>query len=269
MRRRLKHAWQEIAKRGIFVIAILLLSISVLFTWFLVTGFSQSQTIIAVGIAAISALFAAISSIAGLMQATEVQRQRENQERPYVTAFFEGTNRGGLYLEIQNVGNSPAVDVTFKFEPEPIDYAGRKLSEISLFQKPISFMPQRKAYRQIIDLGSKFLAEGRPTKYRVRIVYSSVSGQLFDESTNFDLDYIKQSTLPGKTTEENLEDISKHLKDITDILKSARGMNSFLVETPDQYHARLQAMHDEHKKMPRWKMVVRNFLENALEKVNK
>jgi len=227
MRRKLKHIWQEIAKRGVFVIAILLLGVSVLFTWFLVTGFSEAQATITIGIAAVSAVFAAISSIAGLMQATEIQRQRENQERPYITAFFEGTNRGGLYLEIQNAGNSPAVDVEFKFEPDPIDFAGRKLSEVSLFQKPISFMPQGKTYRQIIDAGHRFLAEGKPTKYHIKIVYSSVSGQLFDESTDYDLDYLKQSTLPGKTTEENLEDISKQLKDITEIFRSVRGMNSF------------------------------------------
>jgi hypothetical protein len=222
MRRKLKHIWQEIAKRGIFIIAVLLLGVSVLFTWVLVTGFSQSQATIAIGIAAVSAVFAAISSIAGLMQATEVQRQRENQERPYVTAYFEGTNRGGLYLEIQNAGNSPAVDVTFKFEPQPIDFAGRKLGEVSLFKKPISFMPQGKVYRQIIDTSNKFLADGKPTKYQIRIIYNSVSGQLFDESTDYDLDYLKQSTVPGKTTEENLEDIAKQLKDLTEAIKSTR-----------------------------------------------
>jgi len=247
MRRRLKHLWQGIAKRGIFIVAILLLAVSVLFTWFLVTGFSQSLAIVSIGIAAVSALFAAISSIAGLMQATEIQRQRENQERPYITAFFEGTNRGGLYLEIQNAGNSPAVDVAFKFMPEPIDYSGRKLSEVSLFNKPISFMPQGKAYRQIIDASHRFLADGKPTKYHIRIIYSSVSGQMFDENTDFNLEYLKQSTLPGKTIEENLEDISKQIKDLTEIFKSARGMNSFLVETPIEYEKRLQAMYDERE----------------------
>lgn len=269
MRRKLKHVWQEIAKRGIFVVAVLLLAVSVLFTWFLVTGFSESQATISIGIAAVSAIFAAISSIAGLMQATEAQRQRENQERPYITAYFEGTNRGGLYLEIQNAGNSPAVDVTFKFEPEPIDFAGRKLSEVSLFKKPISFMPQGKAYRQIIDAGHRFLADGKPTKYQIRIIYNSLSGQMFDENTDFDLDYLKQSTLPSKTTEENLEDISKQLKDLTEIFRSTRGMNSFLVETPSEYETRLQAMQDERKELPRWKIVVRNLLESVLEKISK
>ncbi|KAF0107754.1 MAG: hypothetical protein FD146_1385 [Anaerolineaceae bacterium] len=269
MRRKLKHVWQEIAKRGISVIAVLLLAVSVLFTWFLVTGFSESQATITIGIAAVSAVFAAISSIAGLMQATEAQRQRENQERPYIAAYFDGTNRGGLYLEIQNAGNSPAVDVAFKFEPDPIDFAGRKLSEVSLFKKPISFMPQGKAYRQIIDAGYRFLADGKPTKYQIRIIYSSVSGQMFDENTNFDLEYLKQSTLPGKTTEENLEDISKQLKDLTEIFRSTRGMNSFLVETPSEYETRLQSIRDERKELPRWKIIARNLLENVLEQINK
>jgi hypothetical protein len=220
MRQKIKHIWQEIAKRGIYVVVILLLAVFALFTWFLRTGFSQSQATFTIGIAAVSALFAAISSIAGLMQATEVQRQRENQERPYIIAFFEATNRGGFYLEIQNAGNSPAINVRFKFKPEPIDYSCRKLSEVSLFQKPISFMPQGKKYRQIIDASASFFSKGRPTKYRINIIYSSAAGQLFCENTDYDLDYLQQSTLPGKTVEENLEDISKQLEEITEIFRN-------------------------------------------------
>ncbi|MGC1378960.1 MAG: hypothetical protein WA821_22210, partial [Anaerolineales bacterium] len=184
-----------------------------------------------------------------------------------ITAFFDGTNRGGLYLEIQNVGNSPAINVAFKFEPEPIDFAGRKLSEVSLFQNSISFMPQGKMYRQIIDVGHRFLAEGKPTKYRVRIIYNTISGQLFDESTDYDLAYLKQSTLPGKTTDENLEDISKELKDISNILGSVRGTNSLLVETPDEYNARIQAMMDGRRDLPGWKKLIRKLLESAIEKI--
>jgi NADH:ubiquinone oxidoreductase subunit 2 (subunit N) len=116
MQRTTKHVWQAIAKRGTFIVAILLLCVSILFTWFLVTGFSQSQTTVAIGVAALSAFFAAISSIAALLQATELQRQRENQERPYITAYFAGTSRGAVYFEIQNAGNSPAIDVALKFE---------------------------------------------------------------------------------------------------------------------------------------------------------
>jgi len=269
MRRKFKHVWQEIAKRGTFAISVLLLAVSALFTWFLVTGFSESQTIITIGIAAISAVFAAISSIAGLMQATEAQRQRENQERPYIVGFFDGTNRGFLYFEIQNAGNSPAVDVTFKFDPDPIDFSGRKLSKVSLFEKPISFMPQGKVYRQIIDASHIFLADGKPIKYQINIAYSSVSGQMFDEKTDFDLEYLRQSTLPDKTTEENLEDISKPLKDLIGILKSTSGMNSFLVETPSEYKTRLQVMRDERKELPRWKIIARKLVENVLEKINK
>ncbi len=92
---------------------------------------------------------------------------------------------------------------------------------------------------------------------------------MFDENTDFNLEYMKQSTLPGKTTEENLEDISKQLKDLTEIFRSTRGMNSLLVESPSEYETRLQAMRDERKELPRWKIIARKLLENVLEKLNK
>lgn len=98
MKRKNKFILREIAKRGVPIVALLLLFVFILITWFLVRGFSQSQTVIAIGIAGVSAFFAAISLIAGLMQTTEAQRQRENQERPYITAFFEGTNLGRMMI---------------------------------------------------------------------------------------------------------------------------------------------------------------------------
>lgn len=268
MKRKIKHLWYEITKRG-FIVVVFLLGFSAILIWFLVTGISPSETTIIIGISAIAAVFAAISSVATLMQATEAQKQRENQERPYITAFFEGTGRGMVYLEIQNGGNSPALNVTFDFDPQPVDFAGRKLSEVSLFQKPISFMPQGKIYRQAIEMGFRFLAEGKPTKYRVKITYSSISGELFTPSVDYDLEYLKQATLPGKTIDENLEDISKHLKDIKDIFQGVHKDNSILVQTPKEYENRFRARMDERKELPKWKQAIRSFLENALEKINR
>jgi len=80
---------------------------------------------------------------------------------------------------------------------------------------------------------------------------------------------LKQSTLPGKTTEENLEDISKQFKDLTGIFRSIRGMNSFLIETPSEYETRLQAIRDRRKEIPRWKIIVRNLLVKMLDKISK
>jgi hypothetical protein len=50
-------------------------------------------------------MFAAISSIAGLMQATEIQLQRENQERPYIHHILKVQIEFAL-LENSNVGKN-------------------------------------------------------------------------------------------------------------------------------------------------------------------
>jgi hypothetical protein len=240
-----KHILDWISKRSIVFIVVLLFAVAVILIWFLITGFSQSQSIIAIGIAAVSAFFAAISSIAALLQAVETQKQREYQERPYVIAYFDGTNRGAMYFVIENKGNSPAVDVKFEFTPPPVDFAGRTFNEVSLFQKPINFLPHGKVYRQIIDVSHKFLAEGKPLEYKVQVFYYSVSGEYYADTTEFDLSYLKQATMSGGTIEENLEDISKSLKEIISFLKSVKGSNSLLVKTPDEYQSRLEELRNK------------------------
>jgi hypothetical protein len=75
-----------------------------------------------------------------------------------------------------------------------------------------------------------------------------VSGELFRETTEFDLEYMKESNLPGKSVEENLEDISKQLKDLNDLLNSAKGINSLLVESPEQCQERLEKLSRNMKK---------------------
>ncbi len=268
MKRKVKHILQWISKRSVVFVVVLLFAVGVLFIWFLITGFSQSQAIIAIGVAAISAFFAAVSSIAALMQAVEAQRQRENQERPYVIAYFDGTNRGAMLFVIENKGNSPAVDVMFEFEPPPIDFANRPLNEVSLFQKPINFLPSGKVYRQVIDASHKFLADDRPMEYKVTVLYNSVSGELYRDTTEYDLSYLKQATVPGKTVEENLEDIAKYMKEVNSFLKSVKGMNSLLVESPDEYHDRLEKFRNRNVEMPFWKRWFRNFLEKLLSWVD-
>ena len=267
MKREFKHILQWIAKRSILFVVVLIFAVAVLFLWFLVTGFSQSQVVISIGIAAISAFFAAISSIASLLQAVEIQRQRENQERPYVITYFDGTNRGGMYIVIENRGNSPAINVSFEFIPTPIDFAGRLLSEVSIFKKPISFLPPGKSYRQIIDAGHKFLSDDKPSNYQITTIYSSVSDVLYKEKTDHDLSYLKQATVPGKTVEENLEDISKILGELSGLIKNARGMNSILVETPDQYHNRISQMQRDAQETAFWRKWFRKILERILSKL--
>jgi hypothetical protein len=238
-RSRVKRVLHWFSKRSVFVITTLFFAIVVLLFWFVIAGFTPDNERMIIGVAAITAFLAAISAIATLLQAVEIQKQRENLERPYVIAYFDGSSSGGLYLVIENSGNSPATDVNFNFEPSPIDFAGRPLNKISLFANPISFLPAGKVIRQIIDAGFRVLEEGKPTKFTVTAKYSSVFGDSFHDVIEHDLEYLKQSTLPPKTTEDHLKKISDELEKLTQLIKNAQGSTPFLIESPDQYSARI------------------------------
>lgn len=262
----LKHFFQWVARRSVVIATVFLFALGALIL-FLVSGFVPISVEVSIGIAMISALFSAVSAFANLLQAVEVQKQRESQERPYVIAYFDAESNGVIYFVIENSGNSPALNVTVKFNPAPIDFGGRPLNQVSLFEKPISFLPAGKSLRQLVDVGHSFLADGKPTKFSVAISYTSIHHEIYRESTEHDLAYLKQATRPGKSVEDHLESISKELKDLVGLLKSARGMHSILVESPDQYHARLQRAIGRRRNGSKWKNSLRSFLRWVLSKL--
>ena len=252
-KQRLKHLLQWFARRGVIIATTFLFAFGALIIWFLVADFLPIAVEVSIGIAMISALFSAISAFANLLQAVEVQKQRESQERPYVIAYFDAESNGVIYFVIENSGNSPALNVTVKFNPAPIDFGGRPLNQVSLFEKPISFLPAGKSLRQLVDVGHSFLADGKPTKFSVAISYTSIHHAIYQESTEHDLAYLKQATRPGKSVEDNLESISKELEGLARLLKHVCHGDSILVESPDQYHARLRKVfsrgHNDSKTM--------------------
>lgn len=255
------------SKRSVVLITVLLFGIAILLFWFLTAGFSPDNERMIIGIAAITAFLAAISAIATLLQAVEVQKQRENLERPYITAYFDGTSSGAVYFVIENSGNSPAIDVSIEFDPPPVDFAGRPLSEVSLFSNPISFLPANKVIRQIIDAGFKFLEEGKPTKFKVMIKYSSIFGDSFDDLIEHDLEYLKQATVPGKTVEDYLKKISEELDTLTQLIKNAQSSSSFLIESPAEHSSRMQKLRNNRSELRGFQKVLRGIIEWVLSKI--
>jgi hypothetical protein len=258
---------QFLAKRSVFFITALLIGLGILLVWFLITGFSTDSQRITIGIAVIAAFLAAISAIANLLQAVEVQKQRQSQERPYLTAFFDGESNGFVVFVIQNAGNSPALNVKFQFVPAPIDFKGRTLDMVSLFANPITFLPPGKTMRQIIDVGHKFLAEGKPTKFTLTVTYTSIWHEIYAETVTHDLEYLKQATVPSKTIEDYLKTISEQMSSFVQLFRNSQGMSSLLVETPDQYQARLERIKNDRRDLPRWKYLLQSWLQWLLSKV--
>jgi hypothetical protein len=228
--KKIKGFLSWLGQRSVIFFSILIIGVGILLIWLISTD-SSSKENIAIDIASISAFLAAISAIANLLSAVEAQRQRENNERPYIQGYFDTGNSGVIYFTIQNFGNSPAIDVTIKFGVAPIDFANRPLGEVSLFSKPISFIAPGQSYRQLVNNGFTILAEGNPTKFDYVISYYSASHQKFTETVETDLSYLKQATIPGKSIEEYLSSIHGDLDSLVKDFRSIKGLNSLRVES--------------------------------------
>lgn len=164
----------------------------------------------------------------------EMRESREYQTRPYVVFDFEFQEHL-IFYKIENLGNSPAYDVSIDFINDLEDSRGRKLSELKLF-KNIPFIPPRKKIRYFFDSTFQFLKKDELEKEinDIEVKYSrepsSATKQSyykekyqFDFSIYRDQEFISQTSLDDvvdrlKTIESSLKPL-KSLKDIFEMLK--------------------------------------------------
>lgn len=200
----------------IAIVVVLLLAALALFivVWRAFNTLPQEPERAALAIAAAATIFAAVGALANLVQAAVAEWQRRRAERPNVVAYFDGDSGGFIHLAFENMGNSPACNVRFHFDPDPINFQGQPLSKVSVFAYPISFLPQGKRYRQLIEAGHRFLAEGKPTKFSITTSYESPEGEQFKDTRDHDLAYLKQANTPLKTTEDHLKEIKDTLDEL-------------------------------------------------------
>ena len=221
MQRRIKCWLIWLSSRAMVVFATSILAAFAITLWVVSANLGESSESMAIAIAAISAFFAAVSSFGSLLQAIEVQRQRENLERPFIVTYYDLANNGAIYFIVENIGNSPAKDIGIKFEAAPTDHQNRSLEEISLFTNPIEFLPPQRSIRQLVDKGSNVLT-GDNLRFSHSVSYSSLRGETYREPGVIDLTYMKDMTRPMKSQEDHLETISNSLDRIHKTLDKIR-----------------------------------------------
>lgn len=214
----LKRFLRFLADRSSLFAAALMLGLLGLLIWYLVSQQEELSNSIAV----VATFFAALSAFFSLLQVTETRKQRELSERPYIHAYFDDEYSGMLVFKITNSGNSPAHNVEVAFKPTPKDYANRNLSKISIFAKPITFIPPGKTHRQLIIQGFVFFKKNRRKRYSVTLTYYSSSGERFRETTIHDLSFLKEAHLPPKQVEDYLKEIAEEQKKIARELYQVR-----------------------------------------------
>lgn len=229
-------------KRYGLILSLISIAAFVFFIGLLVSTYDINATFVPLGIAAISAVFAAYSAFANLLQAVETQKQREILERPYVIAHFDTGSSSAIYFVIKNYGSTPAKNVSVNIDPSPIDRSDRPLSEVSLIANTISFLPQQKMHRRLVDVGHRFLAADKNKKFNITVSYESLTNETFTEKFDEDLSYLVEATVPPRTIEESIAELKKELHDIKTLINRVISSDSLLVESPDQQRERTERL---------------------------
>jgi len=77
---------------------------------------------------------------------------------------------GVLYLELANLADRPALNVTCKFEPSLVDVDGREVSRLTLFRR-VHFLAPRRRIRTLLDSHVGFFAREQPKAVTVTVEY--------------------------------------------------------------------------------------------------
>jgi hypothetical protein len=77
---------------------------------------------------------------------------------------------GVLYLELANLADRPALDVTCSFDPPLVDVQGRDVSKLRLFRR-VEFLGPGRRVRTLLDSVPGYFRREAPTRAVVTVEY--------------------------------------------------------------------------------------------------
>lgn len=155
------------------------------------------------------------------LAALEIHSERRERNRPWVIVEFPVTARDAVHCVVRNIGQGMARDVSVRFEPEPIDFRDRKLSELSLFERPTPALRPGEELRQFFRRRGTLFGEDMPRRFEAVVSYRAEGRRRrWTDRFSFDLDRIRDLTPPVPTVEERLEGIERQLEGIVSALKA-------------------------------------------------
>lgn len=170
-----------------------------------------------VAIVAMQLLVLIAAAIFGWNQVREARRLREQQSRPFVVIDFDIERGVETYLEVVNLGNSLARNVTFKITPPLKSSIDVQVGKFKMFNEGIATLAPGKRYRTFFDTGFQRIGSDLPMTYTAIIRYSDQDGRRsFKESVDLDLAQFLYLETP---TRRDVHDVSEHLKEIVGALK--------------------------------------------------
>jgi hypothetical protein len=157
------------------------------------------------------------AAIIGRNQVLEARRLREQQIRPVVVIDFDIERGIEVYLEVTNLGNSLAREVTFEITPPLESSIDVPVEKFKMFTEGIATLAPGKRYRTFFDTGFQRVGSELPMTYTAIIRYRDENRRrTFEEEVDLDLAQFIYLETPSR---RDVHDVSEHLKEIVGALK--------------------------------------------------
>lgn len=170
-----------------------------------------------VAIVALQLIVLVAAALVGWNQVREARRLREQQSRPFVVIDFDIERGVETYLEVANLGNSLARNVTFEIIPPLKSSIDVQVEKFKMLNEGIATLAPGKRYRTFFDTGFQRIGSDLPLTYEVIVRYRDQDARRsFEESINLDLAQFLYLETPSR---RDVHDVSEHLKDIVATLK--------------------------------------------------
>jgi hypothetical protein len=105
-----------------------------------------------------------------------------------VDVVFE---EGVLFLELANLADRPALNVTCAFDPPLVDAQGRDVSKLALFRR-LEFLGPRRRIRTLLDSTAGYFASDSASRVTVVVGYERPDGDRRETKVTHDLDVFRE-----------------------------------------------------------------------------
>jgi len=120
-----------------------------------------------------------------------VLTDRSVRGRPDVIIEFL-FDQGLLHLALRNIGESPAIAISVKFDKKIVGLGGRKdISTLPVFQR-VEFLGPGREIVAFVDQSHSYFARKQPTKISASLAYSDSDKRKYEVTINHDLEIYRE-----------------------------------------------------------------------------
>jgi hypothetical protein len=152
------------------------------------------------------------------------KQQTENPlKRPVVVLDIDALSKiNRVYFVLKNCGDSPAFEISCKFDPDLPYGKDKKISDLNIFQR-LHFLEQGKEIRFFYDSYLNIVKDNFPVQFSVTINYKDLYDKIYENKLFINLLVYKDILV---TEEKGMNELTKEVENLRrDLVTEIRNIN--------------------------------------------